>query len=284
MINIGYRTSRIQGNTIRSIYRKLLPYIVRFPLKQTAKVAMSVYAFSCERDLPEQVASIRSFINYAGIPDRFTVISDGSYTQASQNLLRQINPCVDIIHWESLIAKWIPKPILDYANHHPMGKKLASIMSLPVDQAIIYSDSDILFFPKAREMKYLCNSQALYLPDCCCALDKRFLFGEEHKYPHVNAGFLFFNKTLNWDLVIERMRQVKEVPNYFTEQTMVYLTMHNNQATPLDPSQYILSLDDQFVYRDKYDSSRIILRHYVNPVRHRFWLNVNLNEFIDFKK
>ena len=47
--------------------------------------------------------------------------------------------------------------------------------------------------------------------------------------------------------------------------------MHANGASPLDPTKYILQLDDQTVYRDRYAGDGLVLRHYVNPVRHKFW-------------
>ena len=36
----------------------------------------------------------------------------------------------------------------------------------------------------------------------------------------------------------------------------------------------VLQLDDQFVYSDRYAKPAIALRHYVNPVRHKFWTSL----------
>ena len=47
--------------------------------------------------------------------------------------------------------------------------------------------------------------------------------------------------------------------------------MHAIGARPLDPAKYVLQLDDQFVYRDFYADKTLAMRHYVNPVRHKFW-------------
>jgi hypothetical protein len=47
--------------------------------------------------------------------------------------------------------------------------------------------------------------------------------------------------------------------------------MHANGALPLDATRYVLQLDDQFIYPDRYAGARLVLRHYVNPVRHKFW-------------
>jgi hypothetical protein len=47
--------------------------------------------------------------------------------------------------------------------------------------------------------------------------------------------------------------------------------MHANRAAALDPRKYVLQADDQFIYHDRYAGSSISMRHYVNPVRHKFW-------------
>jgi len=54
---------------------------------------------------------------------------------------------------------------------------------------------------------------------------------------------------------------------------MTHLTMHANAAHPFDPQKFLLQLDDQFVYPDHYAGPALALRHYVNPVRHKFWTN-----------
>ena len=40
---------------------------------------------------------------------------------------------------------------------------------------------------------------------------------------------------------------------------------------PFDPAKYVLRLDDQFIYADQFADPRLVLRHYVDPVRHKFW-------------
>jgi len=70
---------------------------------------------------------------------------------------------------------------------------------------------------------------------------------------------------------MERFQQLDGPPNFFTNQTMTHLTMHANGARALDPVKFVLQLDDQFQLADRYASNSIVLRHYVNPVRHKFW-------------
>lgn len=279
MVNVGYHFSRLQGKIIRNIYTKLIGKIGALPIKQNRQIDITVYSFSCERDLAEQVASIRSFIRNIGIPERFIVISDGSYSDSSCKLLRQIHSCVEVIPLTKLICQDLPQCVTNYAQLHPLGKKLAALMSIPVNGATIYTDSDILFFPGGIDLnnftklnEKLCH----YLPDCSASLDERIIYDESEKLNPVNAGFLLFNHELNWSLAIERLTNLLDKPIYFTEQTIVHLTIHRNQGQPFCSQKYILNVEDQFIYADKFASSEIALRHYVNDVRHKFWLNVGL--------
>jgi hypothetical protein len=277
MVNIGYRVARRQGQTIRSFYSAALPWIVSRPIPQTREIDVEVYSLSCDRDLPEQVASIRSFIRYVGIPKRFIVVSDGSYSSNSCKLLWQIHPCVEIVDIKSLFKDNLPKCVLDYANNSPMGKKLVVEMSLTVEQATIYVDSDVLFFPGSEVIVALSQSnkaKAYYLPDCASAFDERIFSHESEKSHPVNGGFMLLKEPLNWNVALERLAQLKDAPNYFTEQTMLHLSMHQSQAATLCDRKFILRLDDQFIYPDLYANSTIALRHYVNPVRHKLWMKV----------
>jgi hypothetical protein len=55
---------------------------------------------------------------------------------------------------------------------------------------------------------------------------------------------------------------------------VTHLAMHSSGARPLDARKFVLQLDDQFIFRDRYANPTIALRHYVNPVRHKFWSSV----------
>ncbi len=277
MINVGYHTAKIQGKFNRYLYKVALSRIVSIPIKQTRQVPISVYAFSCERDLPEQVASIRSFIRYVGIPHTFTVISDGSYTNSSCNLLCRIHPCVRVIPLQNFLKTDLPQCVLDYAQLHPLGKKLSALMSIPVNGTTIYTDSDILFFPGATDLinlSHLDKKYSLYLPDCFVSLDERVIYHDSEKSNPVNAGFILFSHELDWTFAIERLANLQEYPSYFTEQTIVHLTMHQNHGEPLCSKKYVLNVEDQFMYPDKFAKKNIALRHYVNDVRHKFWFDI----------
>jgi hypothetical protein len=279
MINVPYHIARVQGRITRHLYKTVLPLIVRTPVSQQKKVSANVYALSCERDLAEQVASIRSFIRYVGIPDQFIVISDGSYTKESCQILCQIHSCVKVLPIDKLINTSLPEYVYNYAKQHVMGKKLAVLLSIPVQKTTIYTDSDILFFPGTTNLTNIINSEeqvSHYLPDCATKMDERVIYDEAEKLNPVNGGFIIFKKQLNWEFALERLSKLKTLNHYFTEQTLVHLTMHHNNALPLCSKQYVLSVEDQFIYLDKFANREIALRHYVSDIRHKFWFHVGL--------
>ncbi len=271
MPNFGYHLARTEGNAIRKIYCASLPAIVRRRIKVQRSLPFEVFAYSGESALPEQIASIRSLLRHAGRPMKFTVVSDGTYSARSIALLQAIDTTVAV----ASASDWRPSTLSDklkpYLAEHPTGKQLALIMSLPVASPALYIDSDVLFFPGAETLEAINDGHDHYLPDCQLSADERLFRDPQERHDPVNTGVLFLARKLDWSLSLERFLELDGPPTFFTNQTMTHLTMHANDASPLDRRKFVLQLDDQFVYRDRYASREIVLRHYVNPVRHKFW-------------
>jgi hypothetical protein len=277
MPNYGYHLSRVKGNMVRTIYRALLPSIARRRISGSVEVPFNVFAYCGESTLPEQVASIRSFLRHVGRPKRFTVVSDGTLHGRSRSILKSLDPVISISGSAQWLPKDLPKEIYPYLISHPTGKQLALIMSLPVDGPTLYVDSDVLFFPGATDLIELAEgdgASAFYLADCRLSADERLFRSDAEKARPVNTGVLLLFEKLDWTLAIGRFLELQELPDFFTNQTMTHLTMHMNGASPLDDRKYVLQLDDQFVYADRYACRDLVLRHYVNPVRHKFWTTI----------
>lgn len=273
MVNFGYHFARAHARAIRSCYAAALPLVVRRKLAPRAELPFEVYSYSGEAALPEQVASIRSFLRHAGRPVAFTVVSDGTYSDRSVELLEAIDPCVAV----SPATDWIPAgatgKFREYLTVHPTGKQLALIMSLPTGRPALYVDSDVLFFVAATA-DCATLSGTIYLADCQLSADERLLRSDTERENPVNTGVLFLTRKLDWSLGITRFEELDGAPNFFTNQTITHLAMHANGARPFDPAKFVLQLDDQFVYPDRYAGPAIALRHYVNPVRHKFWTSI----------
>jgi hypothetical protein len=272
--NLPYHSARLEGKVVRNFYRALLPIIVRRRLRAPRPLDVDVFAYSGESSLPEQVASIRSFLAYAGQPKQFTVLSDGSYSAKSIALLEKIDDCVRVQQIAPPLPLGLPENVTSFFKNHFTGKQLALIKSLPLNGPALYSDADVLFFPGAHELAHLSQTQSVsgfYQPDYQFSGDDRLIRDETEKKDAANMGFLLLFKKLDWTLGLERLRAFDGVPNFFTTQTVTHLCLHANGARAFDPAKVVLKLDDQTIYRDKYAKPSLIARHYVNPVRHKFW-------------
>jgi len=274
MPNYGYHFARAKGTAIRTVYRLFLSMIARSDLPKRTDIPVNVVSYCGEQTLPEQVASIRSFLRHVGHPKQFTVVSDGTLSQRSTEILKSLGSMISISESQQWLPKNLPAEIYPYLSTHPTGKQLAVIMSLPLDRPTLYIDSDVLFFPGAGDLVLRLENPtgpALYLPDCQLSADERLFHNELEKALPVNTGVLLFFEKLDWAPAICRFLKIQGPPDFFTNQTITHLTMHASGALPFDHRKYVLQLDDQFIYPDRYASPSLALRHYVNPVRHKFW-------------
>jgi hypothetical protein len=277
MPNFGYHLARFHGNVVRRLYRAFLPLIVRRRPISPRSVDLEVFAYSNETTLPEQIASIRSFLRYVGRPKSFTVVSDGSHSRRSIRLLERVDPVVSVRNADVVPAD-LPEKFRHYLEVHPTGKQLAVIMPLPRDRPALYVDSDVLFFAGAADLVQRLGepaTPAYYLADCQFAGDDRLLRDAAEKQEAANTGVLLLFRKLDWSTSMARFLELTGEPTFFTNQTMTHLALHQNGARPLDPAKYVLQLDDQFVFSDRYAGAALALRHYVNPVRHKFWTSLS---------
>jgi hypothetical protein len=206
------------------------------------------------------------------------VVSDGTHSDRSRRLISGIDPSVVVSSIEEWVPEGVPTQLMPYFSEHPTGKQLRLIMCLPRNGPALYVDSDVLFFPGARSLSAFPSlpvAPAFYLMDCQLAGDERLFRGPAEKLLPVNTGVLFLCRKLDWSLCIERLLELKGAPTFFTNQTATHLTMHANGAQPFEKGTFVLQLDDQFIYSDSYAGPKIVLRHYVNPVRHKFWTSLH---------
>ena len=274
MANVPYHAAIVEGRIVRNFYRAMLPMIVRCRVSVPRELPFDVFAYSGEQTLPEQAASIRSFLKHVGRPNNFTVVSDGSYTAASAALLEKIDPCVRVQRQPPQAASDLSDNVRAYLANHPTGKQLALLMSLPVNGPALYSDSDVLFFPGGQVIGDLFRAEstsAFYLMDFQFSGDERLIAEASEKEKPANTGFVFLLRKLDWSLGLERLAKLNGPPSFFTNQTVTHLCLHANGAQGFDPHKFVLQLDDQTVYGDRYASPSLAMRHYVNPVRHKFW-------------
>jgi hypothetical protein len=233
-------------------------------------------SFSGERDVPEQVACIQSFLANVGEPARWTIVSDGTHSPRSRALLRLLHSCVVLRDLEDAIRADLPPDVVRYAAQHPMGKKLGLELSLPVEGPTLYVDADVLFFGGADELGELAGGgdrRPRYLQDCEPYFDERLLDPSEAGSP-VNGGVFLLWRPLEWRPALARLRALRGTPSFFTEQTLLHLAMHASAARPFATERFVVSCSDLHCLPDGFAGPDIALRHYTSPVRHKFWCAV----------
>ena len=275
-VNVPYHVAVRRSRLVRNVYYRCLSRVVGRPIRSPRMLDFEVYSFSGELDLPEQVASIRSFLQRAGEPTSFTVVSDGSHTAKHSDLLQRVHPSIRVRPVSRVARADLPPEVTAYAAKHPLGKKLSMLLSLDITRPTIYVDSDILFFEAAADLadaRYRASGSLYYLPDCRPSLDDTLVEGTDGTTP-VNSGFLILNRTPDWTNALNSLTRSGSEGGFFTEQTVVHLAVHENGGVELDSAKYVVGVRDQFRFRDDYTWTSPALRHYTRPVRYRFWSNL----------
>lgn len=243
------------------------------------KLPLSLNYFCSENDKELLAVSIYSFIRNVGIPKQIRVISDGSIKD-----LTFIEPLVNpvgklmLVHWQDFVC---PKRHLFGSNFetcfaqavkYPRLRKTLSLRVI-ADNQEWYTDSDILFFKGFQDYlpQLLKSEYSFYSPcnDWGC-LDSEYLNSEERKVFQVNSGFLIFKGDQNWREPLQYLEKVKGDYQFFDQTTIQVLVDQNlGQILPLDPRKFTATTIDHF--KINYMLPDLAFRHYVRPIRHKFW-------------
>ncbi len=278
-MKVGYHCARQWALWKRRSYVRRLPQVAGRPVPGAPEVGATFYSFSGTRDLAEQVACLRSFLRYAATPRRIVVVGDGTHTQEDQSVLKSVHPRLETLPWNRFIRDALPPKMLAYARAHPLGKKVAVLMSVPPTGPWIFSDSDILYFEAATDLRRRLEQEPgtpQFLEDCYPSLDDQLVVNADETRPPVNSGFVVVHQPLDWTLALERFDRMKGEPGYFTEQTLFHLAVRRSGGRALPTDQYVIQSDDQWLARDRHTGPRVVLRHYFSSIRYKMWLKVPL--------
>ena len=272
----GYHVAKRQARIVRRLYAGPLARRLVASVDSPAELSAHLIAFSGERDALEQLVSLRSLIRHVGRPARFTLGSDGSHSRKSIDAFRRVYPELEVIGPSEYMRNDLPASVREYAAGHPLGRKLAFMARVRPEAATIYADSDVLFFPDAAEVReFVAATDGVprYLLDCARALDDRVVPPDLAAAPPVNSGFWIVHEPLPWDDALALLDSASGGFKFHSEQTVFHVAMHRAGGVPVDPTRYVMQVDDRFDYRTVREHRPIALRHYVSNIRHQFWLN-----------
>lgn len=161
-----------------------------------------------------------------------------------------------------------------YAQAHPLGRKLATILAMNQKTRIVFADDDLLAFAKLEEILAWDKhpQQALILTEETTGTDPTLQQIAQMEGlmmpPHFNSGFIALPKeTVSAQKAEALLRQAKvDELTWFAETTLLAYQLANAQPLPADT--YVVNCRRQFFFERDIDYTRIKLRHFVGPVRH----------------
>lgn len=275
----GCAAGYLEGKLLRRHYAAGLRAARADPVRDV-DLEVSMWSFSSQRDLPEQVASISSFLRHAGRPMQWTVASDGSHDADARRLLEALHPSVTVRDWTTVADAGLPAAARRFADAHPLGKKFNVMASLPVDGPTMMVDSDVLFGPGSATLPAdLETSGAVprYQLDCYDVLHDALVADDERANP-TNTGVVLFGAPIRWDAGFEALERILaaggDVQGAWVEQAAAHLAMRANGAEPLDPDRFIIRDDDTLRYREARWGGDAVLRHYAGPTRYMMWCRI----------
>jgi hypothetical protein len=271
----------LQGHAYRRRYAARLARTVARAPAPAGTIDARVVSFSSQRDLPEQVASMLSFLAHAGRPRSWTVVSDGSHSAGSRALLESVDASVAVRDWTEVVGPEPPDGVRRAAERHPLGKKLALLVALPVDGPTLACDSDVLFSPGARDLGAIvaADPRPRYQLDCFNVLDARIVPEAEQENP-TNTGFLVLHEPLDWRRALSALDARSREEGFFgadgawVEQGIAHLALRDSGAVPLDPGRFVIRGDDHLRYRERGVDATRVMRHYAGPTRYMMWVRV----------
>ena len=194
---------------------------------------------------------------------------------------------VSILEWDAALSTCDEPALVEYADHHPLGKKYFALRHHAADRSFLYADSDLLFYPQARApLLHASENGHWFLPDMpgAAALDKKLPDHLAKVAHHTNSGLMLLQPGFRWSMGNDYISQTRGQWGYFTEQTAFHINMLENRARPLDPQLFVLSVRDQFDLENTFDPGKIAARHYVNVVRHKMWSSGMGKPLLPFRK
>ncbi len=277
-MSLLYLAAQIEGRAYRRVFKTMMSWFIGHPIHSKRQVNCEVWSLSSERDAAEQVASIRSFIRHVGRPTHWNILSDGSHTKETRELLLSVDPTVRMRTLEEILPPIVHLQVQRMMNGREphVGKKLALEVYLPINGPTIYADSDVVFYPGGEDLAARLvggGGSPLYLVDVVPALDARLVGPLDAISSPVNAGFCVFFRPPDWTSVLDRLADIDD-PGFHQEQSLVHLMMHQEGGKPLDRHRYLLVVDDWSTYRHRNVASDAVLRHYVSTVRHKMWCRI----------
>jgi hypothetical protein len=209
---------------------------------------------------------------------RLQIAVDGAVSEMDRAAACELFPGVSIesTEWACNYVRPRVPGIQSFFDTHPMGRKLALILSLSDLGPLIYSDYDVLAFQRPGEVIAAIGGDVprYFAEEVDGARDMQIVQRANELnldyLPRFNSGFLYIPQgSLSSRLaaqILTTWRARGEL--WFTEQTVLSFMLQRLGAEALPESRYVISNRRQFYWEEDVDYSAITARHFTGTVRH----------------
>lgn len=248
----------------------LKEFSVDWLLNNNEYPSLTIASFSGEKQLADQLYSITSFYRNVGKPGKWIIFSDGSHSEKSKELFNNIPEVVLIDDSIDIVPE-------AYKNEtNPLLKKVFYYKTVDVKTTTFFVDSDILFYKSFTDFyPLLLNHNWFMVDEQYGSFDTSYVENVNFDLYPCNSGFFVLNKQPQWDVVMRYLDDQRSKPEgiqYWSEQTAFHvLTRDFTNYLPLDPRYFVVGGPDSFSLTSHFDYTKIAMRHFVGPVRHKMW-------------
>jgi len=242
-------------------------------------VKIEIVSISGKNQFCDQILSIISFIVNIGIPQKWTLYSDGSYTEEEFEIFKYLfGTFIEINHWDSLNNNFLSKPdvLKEYALKLGIGKKTYVVFNHRSKLPFLFADSDIVFYSKFKDYLHLFAEQGLnyYMAENdWVTLDSFYMNNYKRDMFQTNSGLLFINPDFNWNTGVDYLIKISKLNSFefFTDQTSIHISLKKNISEVFDPRFFCVDMRDHFWFNVFDGRKKIAVRHFVGPIRHKMW-------------
>ena len=203
---------------------------------------------------------------------------DGSIPETEKAAAQELFPGISIYSVGPLVASLCERSpgLASFVHRHPLGRKLALLLSLSDQGALLFSDHDVLAFNTPVELLSFAEKDlACYIMEeregnsDPTVLERAEALDLDY-YSRFNSGLLYIPQHALSAKLAAQLLATWQAPatSWFTEQSVLNVLMRNANAHPLPNSRYVVTTRRQFYWEKDVDYSKIAARHFTGPVRH----------------
>lgn len=223
-----------------------------------------------EKQSIDLMYSISSFYKNVGIPRNWYIYNDGSLCSNTITKLEYI---------KNVIVRELPDNTTYFSDElllkYPTLWKMVLIFSFKIERTTIYADSDIVYFNKFHNLTSKVMNENYYLVDEGSGyFDTTYYTLRNNLHPPLNLGLIILNNfNIDWTDVKEYIfSHINQgTLSYWTDQSAMDMFAIKCGFKALPREYFVVGGNDSFKISHCCDYDKIVLRHFVGPVRHKMW-------------